>query len=132
MAEQTALEKLGTVAEPAGYGADLPAMAEVEQAQNIWAVRWLYHHLQHGGLCLRPPWSMVEHIGFDASATNAELATAWANPPLRPAPPIPPIWPAAVEHPACRSLWYAAMPPVSNHVLLRVARRLRARFRRLT
>ena len=114
MAEQTAVEKL-TVVEAHGvaaaaYGADLPLMAAREQAQNIWAVRWLYHHLQHGGLCVRPPWSMVEHIGFDASATNAATATAWANPPLRVAPPIPAVWPEAHEHSQCRALWRAANP----------------------
>ncbi|MBL9202708.1 MAG: hypothetical protein JNL39_19500, partial [Opitutaceae bacterium] len=92
-------------------GADLPLMAEREVAQNIWAVRWLYHHLQHRGLCVRPPWSMVEHIGFDPLATNAAAATAWANPPLRPAPPVPAPWPEPREHPACRELWQAANPP---------------------
>ncbi len=112
MAEQTALEKLAAAeargVAAAAYGADLPLMAAREQAQNIWAVRWLYHHLQHGGLCVRPPWSMVEHIGFDASATNAATATAWANPPLHVAPPIPAGWPKPREHPACRARWEAA------------------------
>jgi hypothetical protein len=109
MAEQTAQEKLGA-AEARGvpaeaYGADLPLMAEDEQRKNVWAVRWLYHHLQHGGLCVRPPWSMVEHIGFDASATNASDAGAWANPPLRAPPPVPAVWPEVREHPRCRALW---------------------------
>lgn len=112
--EETATAKLAAVVArglPAdAYGADLPVMAEAEQRQNIWAVRWLYHHLQHGGLCLRPPWSMVEHIGFDAGATNAAAATDWANPPLRPVPPVPANWPEAREHPACRGLWQAANP----------------------
>ena len=112
MAGQSALEKLSAAeargVAAAAYGADLPLMAAREQAQNIWAVRWLYHHLQHGGLCVRPPWSMVEHIGFDASATNAATATAWANPPLRVAPPIPAAWPEPREHPACRARWEAA------------------------
>ncbi len=111
--DQTASEKMaalaGGVAADA-YGADLPVMARVEQSQNIWAVRWLYHHLQHGGLCLRPPWSLVEHIGFDAGATNAAAATDWVNPPLRPAPPVPATWPEAREHPACRELWQSANP----------------------
>ena len=53
------------------YGADLVNMAKAELRQNIWAVRLLYLHILKKGLCLRPPWSMVEHIGFDASATNA-------------------------------------------------------------
>jgi hypothetical protein len=116
MAEETAREKLAAAAArgvPAGaYGADLPLMAEAEQKQNIWAVRWLYHHLQHGGLSVRPPWSMVEHEGFDASATNAAGAGTWANPPLRTAPPVPAVWPEPREHADCRRLWRAANPPV--------------------
>jgi hypothetical protein len=112
--EQTALEKMATVRDkglaPDAYGADLPVMAEAELRQNIWAVRWLYHHLQHGGLCLRPPWSMVEHIGLDVSATNAAAAGDWANPPLRTAPEIPATWPEPREHPACRRLWSTANP----------------------
>lgn len=108
------------------YGADLPAMAAREVTQNIWAVRWLYHHLQHGGLCVRPPWSMVEHIGFDATATNAQFAHAWANPPLREAPPIPAQWPAPVEHPRCRALWTSAEPRRWRRLL----RRLFGAFRR--
>jgi hypothetical protein len=90
------------------YGADLPLMAAAEERQNIWAVRWIYHHLQQGGLCLRPPWSMVEHLGFDALATNAAQATAWANPPLRQVPPLPSFWPPSKEHPEVRVLWHRA------------------------
>lgn len=110
MEDESAAEKMA-LAERRGlsraaYGADLPLMAGAEQRQNIWAVRWLYHHLQHGRLCLRPPWSMVEHIGFDAAATNAAGADQWANPPLRPAPPLPARWPEPVEHPQCRALWH--------------------------
>lgn len=112
MAEQNAMEKM-TAAERHGtprdaYGADLPLMAEAEAKKNIWAVRWLYHHFQHNGLCLRPPWSMVEHIGFDAEATNAQTATAWENPPLRAVPPIPKPWPEPDEHPQVRYYWRAA------------------------
>lgn len=129
MAEETASAKLNAVArsgvKPDAYGADLPLMAEREAQQNIWAVRWLYHHLQHGGLCLRPPWSMVEHIGFDATATNAQFANAWANPPLREVPAIPSQWPAPVEHPRCRSLWTSAEPPMWR----RLFQRLTAAFR---
>ena len=114
MSDQTAAEKLAAAVErgtPANaYGTDLPAMAAVEQQKNIWAVRWLYHHLQRGGLCLRPPWSVIEHIGFDAGATNAATATDWANPPLRLVPPVPAEWPEPREQPACRGLWAAANP----------------------
>ena len=86
------------------YGADLPGMAKTELTRNIWAVRFLYLHILHGGLCLRPPWSMVEHEGFDAAATNAGTESSIKNPPLRPSPPIPAEWPEPVENPACSGL----------------------------
>ncbi|MBS0664173.1 MAG: hypothetical protein JSR48_12985 [Verrucomicrobia bacterium] len=128
MTEQSALQKLAAARarglDPAAYGADLPEMAAAEERQNTWAVRWLYHHLQQGGLCLRPPWSMVEHIGFDASATNAASAVAWANPPLRGAPPVPAAWPEPGEHPRCRELWQDANPGGWRRQWRRIARRL--------
>jgi hypothetical protein len=109
MNEETAREKMRMAGHHglprAAYGADLPKMARAEQRQNIWAVRWIYHHFQHRGLCLRPPWSMVEHIGFDAMATNASTAKDWKNPPLRRVPPLPGEWPEPREHPRCRGLW---------------------------
>lgn len=86
------------------YGADLPMMAEIELEKNIWAVRFLYWHLLNSGLCIRPPWSMVEHIGFTADATNAKAELWLKNPPLQPSPPIPVQWPEVIEHPACSSL----------------------------
>lgn len=115
---------------PDAYGADLPQMAAVEEKQNIWAVRWLYHHLEHGGLCVRPPWSLVEHIGFDASATNAAAATRWANPVLRSAPPVPAVWPEAREAAAVRGLWRRANPAASSPAdwARRAARWLRRRL----
>ena len=87
------------------YGADLPAMAAVEAEKNIWAVRWLYWHILNRGLCLRPPWSMVEHIGFGVGATNCAGESWLVNPPLRPCPPIPTRWPEPAEHPECSKLW---------------------------
>ncbi|MCX6944343.1 MAG: hypothetical protein NT173_06245 [Opitutales bacterium] len=113
MADATAPAKLAAASRrgaPDAFGADLPVMAAAEATQNTWAVRWLYHHLQHGGLCLRPPWSLVEHVGFDAAATNAATAQAWANPPLRPAPAPPAAWPEPGLHPQCRRLWVRANP----------------------
>ncbi len=92
------------------YGSDLPGMAEQEFERNIWAVRFLYHHILNHGLCLRPPWSMTEHIGFDALATNANAAGGWNNPSLRPCPPLPQSWPDAVENPECPTFWRAAVP----------------------
>jgi hypothetical protein len=95
---------------PDTYGADLPEQAEYETRRNVWAVRLAYHHFQHGGLCLRPPWSMVEHIGFDASATNAAGGTDWTNPSLRVAPCVPRNWPIPIEHSDCRRHWCRANP----------------------
>ncbi len=90
---------------PDAYGADLPVMARDEARRNLWAVRWLYHHLEHGGLCLRPPRSLVEHIGFDAEATNAAEALRWRNPPLPLDLPNTVIPVSPSEHPDCRRLW---------------------------
>jgi hypothetical protein len=90
------------------YGADLPSMAQAEARKNIWAVRWLYLHILRQGLCLRPPRSLVEHIGFDALATNAANVTGWTNAPLQPCPPLPEQWPTAQEHPGCARLWRVA------------------------
>jgi hypothetical protein len=111
--EQSALSKM-KIAQASGippniYGFDLPEMARIEADKNIWAVRWLYHHIQNKGLCLRPPWSMVEHIGFDRSATNAGSPDGWNNPPLREAPKAG-WWPLVKENPSCPRLWRRAYP----------------------
>ncbi len=90
------------------YGTDLPAMADVESQENIWAVRWIYHHILQNGLCMRPPHSMVEHIGFDSQATHASEASLWANPPLQPCPPLPEMWPTPVVNQQCARLWQEA------------------------
>ena len=114
------------------YGADLPGMAEVELKQNIWAVRFLYWHILNRGLCLRPPWSMVENVGIDAEATNTRSESWVKNALLRPSPPIPAEWPESVEHPACCSLWqhaYGTRPTASTRVH-RFARRLASGFLR--
>lgn len=88
--------------DPYGRGADLVGMAKEEHDRNIWAVRFLYLHMIRGGLCLRPPHSMVEHIGGDVEATNAFDTSAWQNPPLKVCPSVPCEWPAPAEHPECR------------------------------
>lgn len=130
MLQETALEKMRGASRrglrPDAYGADLPQQAGYEQKRNVWAVRWLYHHFLHGGLCLRPPWSMIEHIGFDASATNAAGSVEWANPPLAPVPPLPDPWPRAEENPRCRDLWQAANPGMS------LFRRAKRKFKRMS
>lgn len=129
--DQPAVEKMAAIRSKGvaadAYGADLPHMAREEARKNIWAVRWLYHHLQQGGLCLRPPWSMVEHIGFDPGATHAGEALGWANPPLAAVPPLPASWPAAIEHPACRRLWPVAAGAGDRGVAAR-AKRLARKF----
>jgi hypothetical protein len=94
--------------DPYAYGADLVQMAQTERERNIWAVRFIYLHILNGSLCLRPPHSLVEHIGFDTDATNAIADNGWANPPLRPCPSLPATWPDAVEHPQAQSLAAAA------------------------
>jgi hypothetical protein len=86
------------------YGADLPAMAEMELDRNIWAVRFLYLHILRGGLCLRPPWSMVEHIGFGDAATNATEEIWLKQAELRAAPRIPDRWPTPEESAECAAL----------------------------
>jgi len=100
------------------YGADLPAMAKVEIDRNIWAVRLLYHHILHGGLCLRPPHSLVENIGFDALATHGGSGK-WANLPLKHCPPLLEEWPAAIENPECPYLWQKACGTKPNWLRLK-------------
>jgi len=114
------------------YGADLPSMAEVELQMNIWAVRFLYSHILNRGLCLRPPWSIVESIGFDAEATNTREDAWLKNPPLNPCPPIPALWPEPVEHPQCYSLWQKVCGTRSTDSAraYRFARRLASRVLR--
>jgi hypothetical protein len=113
MREQSAIEKYHALRKKGRsvfeYGADLPVMAMQERRKNIWAVRWLYHHLQNELLCLRPPCSMIEHIGFDSSATNAANATDWANTSLI-CPAVPYEWPAVTENVECRLRWANANP----------------------
>ena len=130
--DETAMQKLAAcnasgVAGDA-YGADLPAMARDESRKNIWAVRWLYHHLQHGGICLRPPVSLVEHIGFDDSATNAGPdANNWNNPSLPATVRVPTKWPEPREHPDCAALWRHAYP--RQTLIRRLFRAIRQRLR---
>jgi hypothetical protein len=90
------------------YGADLPIYAEEERFRNIWAVRLIYNHMRQGALCLCPPWSLAQHIGYDSLATNASRDEGWAESPPRPAPPLPAIWPEPREHPECPPLWRKA------------------------
>lgn len=87
------------------YGADLPEMAKIEGKKNIWAVRFAYLHILNGGLCLRPPHSMVNNIGFDAQGTNTQGASNLSLEILEPCPQTPRDWPPAVENPECPEIW---------------------------
>lgn len=107
------------------YGADLPEMAQAETTKNIWAVRFLYWHLLHDGLCLRPPHSLVEHIGWDAQATNSVSTGGWENPPLQACPPLPAQWPEPVEAAGCPRLWQRAFPTRPPVVAAPASRRTR-------
>ena len=99
------------------YGADLPAMAEVELQKNIWAVRFLFLHILNRGLCLRPPRRMVEHIGFDAQASNTRDEGWLSDLPLGDCPSLPDTWPEPIENAECSTLWQrmcGARPPSSS------------------
>lgn len=87
---------------------DLARQASYEIRKTIWSVRWFYWITYNEGLTLRPPHSMVEHIGFDADATNAFDGSFWRNPPLQKAPEIPDVWPEPEENPECGALWRKA------------------------
>lgn len=130
MTDETASEKMKASRlqgwRPGDYGADLPIMAREENDRKTWAPRWLYHHFEHDGLCLRPSHSLVEHIGFDATATNAAGAVAWRNAALPERAEPPTIWPEAEEHPDCRALWQSTCPRESFGQ--KIKRRLRARL----
>jgi hypothetical protein len=106
--DRSALELMDAVRakghNPAHYGIDLPATARRAARKNLWAIRFVYLHILKGGLCLRPPYSMVENIGGGANATNSKYMDTWSNFPLKPCPPIPSKWPEPVENPQCAAL----------------------------
>lgn len=97
------------------YGSDMPKMAAEAESRNLWAVGWWYHHMRSNALCLRPPWSLVEQICWDASrsTTSTQEMMSWANPPLRECPPIPTVWPEPFEHPECGRRWRQAIDGVT-------------------
>ena len=101
------------------YGLDLPEMARMEKTKNIWAVRFTYLHFLNQGLCLRPPFSMIEHEGYDINATNAPVKPAFYNEILS-FPIIPEKWPDAIENPECPILWrdfFGNYPYSKNYIL---------------
>lgn len=89
------------------YGADLVKMAQLEKKKNIWAVRFSYLHILRQGICLRPPYSLVQHIGYDVDSANIKSLQEYKwHVELPPAcPPIPSEWPIARENPECSILW---------------------------
>lgn len=108
MKSHTALEMMNIVKErgedPYAWGGDLPYMAKTELRSNIWAVRMCYLHMLNHGLCLRPPWSMVNHIGWGDGSTNC-CAKNWEyNGTLKSTPPIPDVWPDPVVNNQCSRL----------------------------
>jgi len=108
MKSRTALEMMNMVKQrgedPYGWGGDLPHMAKMEMVSNIWAVRMCYLHIYEHGLVLRPPWSMVNHIGWGDGSTNC-CAKNWEyNGALKVAPPIPEAWPDPVINLQCSRL----------------------------
>jgi hypothetical protein len=92
------------------YGADLVEMARQEKFRNTWAVRFSYLHILKRGICLRPPYSLVEHIGYDPQSVNVKSLQdyAWHVELPGACAPIPSTWPPAVENPDCPKLWQAA------------------------
>jgi hypothetical protein len=89
------------------YGADLVEMAREEGKRNIWAVRFSYLHILKSGICLRPPYSLVQHIGYDADSANVKSIQdyKWHVELPETCPPIPITWPPAHENPECPELW---------------------------
>jgi hypothetical protein len=107
-------------------GADLLRMAKSEKKKNIWAVRFAYLHILHGGLCLRPPYSLVDHAGFDEYGTNAKRPSDLSVTLQKAAPPIPDRWPEPLENPECSILSqkvFGKRPPnIAKRVLSKLKR----------
>ncbi len=95
-------------ARPFQYGADIALMLRNEARRNLWAVRWVLHHFQHGGRCLRPPVSLVEHLGDDGHGTNVSADSAWRNPELGEAS-VTSRWPEVVMAPERAARWFGAV-----------------------
>lgn len=94
---------------PSQMGADLPLTIVDEFRRAVWSARWLCHHLQHDGFCVRPVRSFVEHIGAGVLASNVRGEALWANPPLDYTAVLPGTWPALPVEEECLSLWRSAV-----------------------
>jgi len=92
------------------YGSDMPKMALEAAEKNLWAVGWWYLHMLKGALCLRPPQSLIETIGWDGTGTTiTPEMKGWANPPLKKCPSIPEHYPEPIENEMCPNLWKMAI-----------------------
>jgi len=102
------------------YGSDMPKMALEATEKNLWAIRWWYLHMLRGGLCLRPPHSLVETTGWDGRGTTITPAMMeWENPPLKNCPPVPSEYPKPIENEDCKILWRKAIDKgISNYTKL--------------
>jgi hypothetical protein len=106
-------------------------MAAAERDRNLWAVRFLYRQIVAGGLCLRPPVPLIDHLGHEPTATNCAGDTSWAVPLAASAPAIT-AWPEPVENPQCAALWRKAALGESKPAPLQSwPSRLRSRLRRI-
>jgi len=108
------------------YGTDIVSMAQNSRVRDIWAVRFVLLHFLKGGLSMRPPWSLVDHIGVDERSVNVKIADKFSLQPLRECPPLPERWPEPTEHPDCPRLWQRAcgVRPKLRKRIYRFARRL--------
>jgi hypothetical protein len=92
------------------YGSDLPKMALEADEKNLWAIGWWYLHILNEGLCLRPPYSLIETTGWDGRGTTiTPEMIEWANPPLKNCPPIIGSFPKVIENEECPLLWKKAI-----------------------
>lgn len=138
MLSATALERrdecLAKGIDPSRFGRDMVDSPAHELQIGGWDIRFNLHMLARGGLFLFPATSMVQHIGYDARATNSPDATGW-EPVSAPAPAIESIvWPEVRELKGSAELWRLAIdgPPVPavRRVLRRARTALAANMRR--
>lgn len=135
MLDATAIERrdacLAAGIDPSRYGDDLMKSPQHEQTHYLWDIRFHLHMLARSGLTLFPARSMVQHIGYDARATNSPHATGW-EPVWAPAPTLESIvWPEVREQAGAAERWRLAIngPPVPWMRLM--LRRTRLGLRRL-
>lgn len=94
--------------DPFGYGLDLALMARHEVRNNLWAVRWLLHHVEHRGWCVRPGANLIDHLGEDGRATNVRAGLGWTGELVRP-PVLVEDWPPPALDPGAARRWRKAI-----------------------